>query len=191
MDQSGDFRHNAAIWLASGGTLGQETWLHYNPTYYFSELTNVTIGLYYTKNQGWLNWSGLNDSSEPVISSFDREKVVSRFKLNHAILPSQELSLNIQWVGVKAGFLESFEVERDALKPTSEKGDDDFYVSDFGLQARYKYQISPLSNFFLVYSRGGYDDCQGCEASLVDVFDDGIKQKTVNRFFAKIRLSLI
>jgi len=63
----------------------------------------------------------------------------------------------------------------------------DFSIADTGLQIRYRYRLAPLSDVFLVYSRGGYfgDDRQTTDFS--DLWSNAWDEVTGESILAKIR----
>ena len=65
----------------------------------------------------------------------------------------------------------------------------DFQLSEIAFQIRYKYEFSPLSNLYIVYTRGGkqakgfnqQDDFQ-------DIYSDAWTNETLDKFIVKLRL---
>ena len=189
-DQSGKFRHHAGASYGDGGYTGPEIWLHWHPYYFFDDFTNVELGIYWEKAQDWLTWSGLNGADQGTFSRFDKETATLKLNLNHNFTRSQELRFNVQWVGVKAEYNEGYILSNRKLISTTEATDADFTRSQFGLQLRYKYQITPLSQLFVVYSRGGADGCDDCDKSIEDVFNEGIANHDANQFYVKLRWNI-
>jgi hypothetical protein len=81
-------------------------------------------------------------------------------KLNFDFYPTskQQIRLALQWVGIRA-FEDRFFVLPDGStelvevpKPPGET--DDFSISQLNFQVRYRWQIAPLSDLFIVYTKG-------------------------------------
>jgi hypothetical protein len=69
---------------------------------------------------------------------------------------------------------------------SSNETEDSINLGKLGFQIRYKYEIAPLSNFYLVYTRGGghyFDD----ESGTSKIFRTTWQEPEGNTFAAKIR----
>ena len=64
-------------------------------------------------------------------------------------------------------------------KPTEES--DDFSISSMNFQIRYRWQIAPLSDVFLVYTKVGYDDTTDASFSRLfrNVWEDPLGDQVV------------
>jgi hypothetical protein len=90
-------------------------------------------------------------------------------------------------VGIDAEQVDSYQLNGDGSLALSASSASDFSLSDTALQLRYRYQIAPLSNIFLVYSRGGYfasDNGDEGPGTLISEGWDGVQVESV---IAKIR----
>jgi hypothetical protein len=65
-----------------------------------------------------------------------------------------------------------------------------FTVNSLGLQLRYRYEIGPLSEVFVVYGRGGFDVLQDDERSVTSLFHDMPRVRDADQFLIKIRYRL-
>jgi hypothetical protein len=63
----------------------------------------------------------------------------------------------------------------------------DFDFSDTPLQVRYRYELAPLSDIFLVYTRGGFDESDESGRDPLELFSDAWDNVTTERIIAKIR----
>ena len=64
---------------------------------------------------------------------------------------------------------------------------DDFSVSDTAVQLRYRYELAPLSDIFLVYTRGGFWQDADSGVGPGRLFQNGWDEKHTEGFLAKIR----
>ena len=65
-------------------------------------------------------------------------------------------------------------------------GDRDFTISRLSFQLRYRWEIAPLTDLFLVYNRGNSLPNQ-FDASFDDLFSDVFDEPIIDSFVAKIR----
>ena len=112
------------------------------------------------------------------------------FDVNHSFAGQHELRLNMQWIAIKALHQRSFRLVDADLDELATAADEDFTVSNFALQLRYKYQISPLSNFFLVYGRGGDRRNDENRDSLAELWTQGRHNHDANQVVAKLRWAI-
>jgi hypothetical protein len=63
-------------------------------------------------------------------------------------------------------------------------------VNNLGLQVRYRYEIGPLSEVFLVYARGGFHLLQDDDRSVGDLFGDMSDVRDSDQFLVKVRYRL-
>ena len=65
-----------------------------------------------------------------------------------------------------------------------------FTVNNLGLQVRYRYEIGPLSELFLVYARGGFNLLNDDDRSVGDLFGDMSDVRDADQFLIKVRYRL-
>ncbi len=118
---------------------------------------NLQVGTKYQVRDGWLL-----HSEDRYMTAFDAEEWKPELKMDFFLSARQELRLKLQWVGIKAFEDKFYEIPEtpgdleDVDKPTDES--DDFSISSMNFQLRYRWQIAPLSDVFLVYTKNGYDE---------------------------------
>ena len=92
-------------------------------------------------------------------TSFESHAWSPALEMNYFITARQRLRLTTQWTGLKA-FEDMFYVvnpnRRERLHAVANPDDepDDFVISRMTFQARYRWEIAPLSDLFVVYTRG-------------------------------------
>lgn len=92
-------------------------------------------------------------------TSFEAHQWSPRIETNYFISAKQQFRLTLQWTGLKA-YEDSFwrvnHTFKDYLQPVAKPNDtpDDFIISRMAFQARYRWEIAPLSDLFVVYTRG-------------------------------------
>ena len=91
-------------------------------------------------------------------TSFEAHQWSPRLEVDYFITAKQQLRFSTQWTGLKA-FEDSFyEVDASQRKlfpvANPDSNPDDFVISRLTFQARYRWEIAPLSDLFVVYTRG-------------------------------------
>jgi hypothetical protein len=92
-------------------------------------------------------------------TSFEGHQWSPNLQINYFISNWQQLRLTVQWNALKAFEDRFWQVDPDKLRsliPVANPDDepDDFVVSRMTFQARYRWELAPLSDLFLVYTRG-------------------------------------
>ena len=70
---------------------------------------------------------------------------------------------------------------------SKEQAEESINIGNISFRIRYKYEIAPLSNFYLVYTRGGgyyFDD----EANISKIIRTTWREPEGNRLAAKVRI---
>lgn len=157
--------------------------LIFSPQLYLSETLTLGGKLSYRNTQEWLIW----DFDTQQLAGFKAERYGADIRFDWYPSPRQEVRLKFQWVGIDAEQVESYQLNNDGSLNSSDTAASDFSVADTALQIRYRYQLAPLSDIFLVYSRGGdfsSDDGDEGSKTLLREGWDGIQVESI---IAKIR----
>jgi len=139
------------------------TGINYRPVDNFS----LSAEMSYAERDGLLVYRG-----NGRYTSFEATQWSPKFTLDYFINAKQQLRFGMQWTGLKAyenKFLQvnptRIEQLREVAKPNLSS--DNFTISRMSFQARYRWEIAPLSDLFIVYTRGGnlpgntFDDYTG------------------------------
>jgi len=113
---------------------------------------NVELNVRYRDRNGWLLHQGGSN-----FTRFDASIWQPRFGLEYYFSARQQFRISAQWVAVKARERDFFVIPAQAgnLLPGSKPAGppDDFAISDMVIQARYRWELAPLSDLFIVYTR--------------------------------------
>jgi len=107
----------------------------------------------YQDRKGWLLQQEGRD-----FTMFNSERWQPEVQLQYFASAYQQLQLSLQWIGIRAEEDRFYRLPVDSVdldripKPTVD--DDSFSISQVNLQIRYRWQIAPLSDLFVVYTRG-------------------------------------
>ena len=157
--------------------------LIFSPQLYLSETLTLGGKLSYRNTQEWLIW----DFDTQQLAGFKAERYGADIRFDWYPSSRQEVRLKFQWVGIDAEQVESYQLNSNGSLQLSSSAASDFSLSDTALQVRYRYQLAPLSDIFLVYSRGGYfasDDGDEGAKTLLHEGWDGVQVESI---IAKVR----
>ena len=107
----------------------------------------------YTDRDGWLLHQGGQN-----FTAFDTERWEPEFTLRFFPSAMQQLQFSLQWIGIRAQENRFYTLPDDSFdlvegpKPVG-VDDDSFSIGQLNLQFRYRWQIAPLSDLFVVYQR--------------------------------------
>lgn len=104
--------------------------------------------------------------------------------------------MNLQWVGIEAEedefyFLPSNAVtkNRDLIKTVKPAGpSDSFGLSQLNFQLRYRWQIAPLSDLFVVYTKG--DNRRSALMAFDELFENSWDNPLGSQLVVKLRYRL-
>lgn len=155
---------------------GIEDWarkINLNTTTYFTDSIRFDVNYTYIDSDDWL--VGNNEGQVKRYSRYFNKvyaKVIAR------ISESADFSLVTQWFGLKAKGRE--------VDDTRFLIGDDFHVSQFALQARYRKNFANGSSFYLVYSHNGFDDTDDEQIGFNDLLSNSIANPSQKSLTAKL-----
>ena len=160
-------------------------------TYRPSDRFSLDVDLNYFDRKGWL----LHDQGA-LMATYDASDFQPRIGMDIFLTAKQQIRFSLQWAGIRAtetgfyqipgheGDLISITDPIDAGLVTSTKGD--FALSRLTSQLRYRWEIGPLSDLFVVYTRGS--NLPGrVDDSFDDLFDDALREPVIDVFVVKLR----
>jgi hypothetical protein len=121
------------------------------------------------------------------VATYKRREMDSIFTVNWYPAPKQELRLKVQWVGLDARALQAYTVQPDGQSLPGGTLPHDFTINTLGLQLRYRYEFHPLSDLYVVYSRGGDGSLADQSESLGRQFRRVINEVNTSLLFVKLR----
>ena len=113
---------------------------------------NVELDVTYMDRNGWLL-----HQEDKNFTAFNATQWQPNFKFDYFPTARQQFRIALQWVGIRAREDEFFTLQENGtaliagpkpLGPT-----DDFSLSQLNFQLRYRWQIAPLSDLFVVYTK--------------------------------------
>lgn len=181
-DNRGKYRYHARIDLNDEAVDGKGVVVHFHPSYFFSDNYSVSWGSSYAQHDNWLKWDSGTDFSRYVKKQFS-----TGINFNGIIADNQEIRIKFEWLALSAEGQDVYSLATNGdLDRKSDIQADSFTLADTAIQVRYRYEFSPLSNLYLVYSRGGSEFIDESR-SLSDSFTPAWKGKFGDNFMVKVR----
>lgn len=108
----------------------------------------------FVDRSGWLLWrEGIN------FAAFDADEWQPEVGLEYFPSAKHQLKLSAQWIGIRAKQSQNYQLQRNGKYLQAVANDvmrsPDFAISDLSLQLRYRWEIAPLSDLFVVYTLNG------------------------------------
>ena len=152
--RKGNWELYGNIGVDNGG-IGEGRGLGYNaqfkPTYFVSDAFNV-FGLLSVENTPqWMVWQHDN-----LLGTFRERALEIDAGVNWTIGDKQELRVKLQAIGLDARLRQAWRIAADGTPMPSSEHVADFSLRNLGFQVRYRYELAPLSDLYVVYGRGGY-----------------------------------
>ena len=160
-------------------------------TYTPSDRFSLDLDLNYFKRDGWL----LHDQDR-LMATYEAGDFQPRLGMDIFFSSKQQLRLSLQWAAIRAEEQEFYLIpdgggRLSAISDPVGAGvvaatSGDFALSRLTTQLRYRWEIGPLSDFFLVYTRGS--NLPGrVDDEYDDLFQDALSDPIVDTFIAKLR----
>jgi hypothetical protein len=108
-----------------------------------------------------------------LLGTFEERSVEIDAGVNWTIGDRLELRVKMQALGLDAKAKQAWRADPDGTAVAVAEHIDDFSLRNLGFQVRYRYELAPLSDLYVVYSRGGYmldESSQGAGNQLRDAF---------------------
>jgi hypothetical protein len=150
--------------------------------WYPSKNLNLDLRVGPNWSRDWLIWV-----QGTQLGSFSRRQLTAQLSANWFPAVKHELRLKTQWAIVSAEAEQSYYSGDDGRLIPDNQPMDDFAQINFGLQFRYRYEIGPLSDLYLVYSRGGFDYRNNPNQDALSLLTDSTQLRDADQILAKLR----
>ena len=190
-----EYQTNPALPLSFYGKLGHQGEFTGGHTYELAAgfawrpRHNVSVDLTAT----WFDRNGwLLHQEDRNFTTFDARQWQPELSVQFFPDARQELTLALQWVGIEAAEDEFFALQPNGTAlipgPKPPGPSDDFSLSQLNFQLRYRWQIAPLSDVFVVYTKG--DSSRGPAGSFDELFRDSWDDPLGEQLVIKLRYRL-
>jgi len=149
-----------------------------------SDRVSLFASISHETRTGWLLHSGGTD-----FTRYHAETWRPNVELSYFFSARQQARLSLQWVGIKAFERDRFALVDEGRRLTSldtDGNDRDFSISRLSFQARYRWELAPLSDLFVVYTRGS-NVPSNVQRGFSDQFSEAWRQALVDSLVVKLR----
>ena len=155
-------------------------------TYKPSDRLSLDLDLLYQRRDGWL----LYEQGRNLVT-YESTNWYPKLSASYFLTARQEVRFSMQWAGIRANEQNYWEIPLDEGFPEMidrplAEADADFGISQLSAQLRYRWEIAPLSDLFVVYTRGS-KLVTGDEDDFEDFFRDALTEPLVDFFVVKLR----
>ncbi|MEM7097863.1 MAG: DUF5916 domain-containing protein [Pseudomonadota bacterium] len=171
----GGFQENLGGW-----TYQAKVGVTYRPIDVLTAAFDVT----YRRRDGWVVYQGENN-----FGAYHGTEWQPKIDISWFVASNHQLRLSMQWAGVKAderGFFEVPVGDGDLVAATRTLPDHDFDLSIITAQLRYRWEIAPLTDLFVVYNRGSLARGRSTPA-FSDLFADAFDDPVIDSVVVKLR----
>ena len=177
---SGGYKFDDPIFARRGEGWGFNLGATIQPT------DNLDINLGLIRYDEEKNWNKFE--YDKVFGFYDYKKLSSSLSLGWFLDNTHELRIKAQFYALTADNPSAFSVSEDGKMQYSDAQLNPFELSQVAFQIRYRYELAPLSHFYVVYTRGGYyfDEDKDL-SSFGDLYTSGWDTTYSDQFVLKIR----
>ena len=153
-------------------------------TYRPNDNLSLDVDVRYKRRDGWLVYQGGRN-----FGAYHGPDWQPSIKMNWFLTPQHQLSFTLQWAAVRAderGFFEIPLGDGDLRAASRTLNDHDFTVSLITVQLRYRWEIAPLTDFYVVYNRGN-NVGNLIDADFGDLFESALRDPISDNFIIKLR----
>lgn len=195
--RNGNWQYVVGGYVFQQGVEGYSGWLQLSALWYPSEKLTLRLDLLPQYSDDWLLWQQDN-----LFGTYRADRLDFNFRLDWIPAPRHELRIKWQWIGIDATPRQAWRADASGdLRPVAAYSRatvagptgpqvTPFTVNNLGLQIRYRYEIGPQSDLFLVYGRGGYELLNDDDRAVRDLFTDMGDVRDADQFMIKFRYRL-
>ncbi|MDO9477559.1 MAG: DUF5916 domain-containing protein [Pseudohongiella sp.] len=149
--------------------------------------TNMTVS--YRDRESWLVHRGGDR-----MTAFTATEWSPQLNASYFISAKQQFRIAVQWTGIQAKEDRFYRIDQSDVRHLMEVSkpnltSDDFTVSRMSFQARYRWEIAPLSDLFVVYTRGSNLPSVG-DSEFQDLLFDAWSERVTDTWVVKLRYRL-
>lgn len=124
---------------------------NFNPGYFVNDNLKFSFDFSIEYKPDWLLWQ--NDN---LLGSFEAKLLGFSSEMQWLIGNKQELRIKLETIALDAKVKQTYSVDAQGNSVPSSDLISDFNLNNLGFQIRYRYELAPLSDLYVVYSRGGF-----------------------------------
>lgn len=158
-----------------------ETELFLQPTYHLNEDLSINIGVDADFSPDWLVWHEDN-----LLGTYRARQISLSSEAQWLLGSRQELRIKLEAIALDARRRQAWRVSSDGTPQRVNETVPNFNLSNFGFQVRYRYELAPLSDLFVVYSRGGLALAENSDSSLFRLLSNTFSLRDSEQFLIKL-----
>jgi hypothetical protein len=184
--RQGAWKESIGFRVSQEGVNGWGGGIDADATWYPTNNFNLDLRVSPNWCADWLLW--VRDSQMgPQMGSFSRNQVTGELSANWFPAVGHEFRLKAQWATVNAEAEQSYYIGNGGRLIKDNEPMEDFAMVNFGLQFRYRYEIGPLSDLYVVYSRGGFDPNANPDQSTLNLLNASTELSDSDQILIKFR----
>jgi len=149
-------------------------------TYRINDYISISTSLDRVKYDSYLVWD-----EENVLVEYSATETEFELFLDARINERHFIDLKLESIAVKAKTIQGYEAQNNGDLVISDDEFDSFSIGELAMAIRYRYHPTPLSRFFVVYSRGGENEFESTQFSSQRLIRNAYYQQELTRFFVK------
>lgn len=181
----GNWQFTFGGYLYQQGVADHSGWLQFLAAWYPTETLTLRLDVLPQYSADWLIWQQDNQ-----FGSFRSRRLDYDFRLDWIPAPRHELRVKLQWIGVDASVRQAYRTDPAGRLRAVDEPLAPFTINNLGLQVRYRYEIGPMSEVFLVYARGGYQMLDDHRRDVPGLLSDMVDVRDADQFMIKVRYRL-
>jgi len=158
-----------------------EVELNWQPTYYVSDAMSFYVGLDADYKPDWLLWQHDN-----LLGSFESKSISVSAGMQWLIGAKQELRVKLETIALDAKLKQAWRVDSLGNAIATNDAISDFNLNNMGFQIRYRYELAPLSDLYVVYSRGGFGFQENNPRDVFGLWSDAFSLRDTEQFLVKL-----
>lgn len=182
--QLGRFKYQLGAWTFQEGVNGRAWQLETNLRLQWTPALASEIEWYPRVSNDWLIWREADQ-----LTSLDRRQDYLSLNLDWFPADRHELRLKAQWIVIDADDPRPWQIGDGGRLQRADRVDEEFSLRNFGMQLRYRFEIAPQRELYLVYARGGFaiDEHQ---RNTLELISDASELRDSDQFLVKLRWAL-
>ena len=153
----------------------------FQSTYYISDTMSVYMGLNLEYKPDWLIWQ-----KENLLGTFEAKQASLSAGMQWLIGNKQDLRIKLETIALDAKLKQAWRVDAQGNSIPSNDIVHDFNLNNLGFQVRYRYELAPLSDLYVVYSRGGFGYRQDNSRDPFNLLGDAFSLRNDEMFLVKL-----
>lgn len=186
-DSSKKISYELDYWLQQASEGGYRKQIKSRITFRPSSSYSLSLRANYVKQDSWLLHDG-----EGKFTTYEAEEWSPSIVFNAFFTARQQLQLRFQWIGIKAHDRKYWNLSSDGewlneVSRPENDSEDSFTISNATLQARYRWELGPLSDLFIVYNRGGNVYLDEASDGFESLLGDSLNEPDTELLVMKLR----